>query len=289
MAASTSVLAPSNGSDAVGRLWMSAISNALSAAGWTTTSDTGQINLTTVVMTGATNTSVGYQIWQTNDGLTTWYLKIEYGSGNANASTPGIWLTIGTGTNGSGTLTGQTSTRRQIAASSNSASTYNCHFGGGTGWFTCMMYTQVSSATQYHFWFSIERTKDNTGADTSTGMSIVAGSAYATAFHQTVPASGTIWAADTTFIPMAFSRNASLIAGANIGTVPMLPQGQYHYPAALGVVGFYATDISNSSTFTLSRYGTNRTYVACRLANTNTIGPFGTAAGNAIYPALRYE
>jgi hypothetical protein len=88
--------------------------------GLTQTADTGQVNWTTVTYSSTANTSSGYEIYEFTDALQSTYpiyLKIEYGTGDdpaaANGS-PTIWLTVGQGSNGSGTLTGTLTTRTQI-------------------------------------------------------------------------------------------------------------------------------------------------------------------------------
>lgn len=108
-------------SDATFRAWGSALSAAIVAAGAgvTThpgkivpTTDTGQINWTTVTRPGV-STAAGYEIYKftdSNAGSAPVYIKLEYGTGTS-ATVPQIWVTVGTGSNGSGTLTGFTSTR----------------------------------------------------------------------------------------------------------------------------------------------------------------------------------
>lgn len=104
-------------SDATFRAWGLAFSTALQAAGTasgklTVTTDTGQINWATVTRPGV-STAAGYEIYKFADtlaGAAPIYLKIEYGTGGS-ATIPQMWITVGTGSNGSGTLTGSTSTR----------------------------------------------------------------------------------------------------------------------------------------------------------------------------------
>jgi hypothetical protein len=92
--------------DAGFRAWVSSIITQLAAVGLTQTSDTGQINTSTVTRPGSGNTSAGYTIWQFNDslqGTSPIYFKLEFGSGSA-AANPQMWVTVGTGTNGAGTI-----------------------------------------------------------------------------------------------------------------------------------------------------------------------------------------
>lgn len=94
-------------SDAAFRAHGSELNAKLVLVGCVQQADTGQINWTTVTRAGI-SASAGYEIWKTPAGNVTF--KLEYGSGNAT-TVPAHWLTFGTGSNGSGTLTGQLSTR----------------------------------------------------------------------------------------------------------------------------------------------------------------------------------
>lgn len=97
-------------SDAGFRAWGSGIDTGLAAAGLVQTADTGQINWVTVTRP-AVNTVGGYTIWRLASSAM--YFKLEYGTNNG-ATSPDIFITAGTGSNGSGTITGQTSTRASI-------------------------------------------------------------------------------------------------------------------------------------------------------------------------------
>jgi hypothetical protein len=96
-----------NDTDARFRAWAQFVHDVLSNGGWVQTADSGQIDLTTALKPGATNTKVGYEIWGMSDSLQSTapiYLKIAYGSGASNSNTIGLWFAIGTGTDGAGNL-----------------------------------------------------------------------------------------------------------------------------------------------------------------------------------------
>lgn len=97
--------------DAGFRTYISEIITKFAAAGLVQTADTGQIDTSTVVRPAA-NTSAGYTIWRFADS--TIYFKLEFGSSNGSTSSPQFWLTVGTGSNGSGTIAGQTTTRARL-------------------------------------------------------------------------------------------------------------------------------------------------------------------------------
>jgi hypothetical protein len=103
--------------DAFFRAWGSDLSASFAEVGLVKTADTGQIDWTTVLRPTTTDTAAGYEIWRYTDS--TVFLKIEYGTRNSSG-TPGLWLTVGQGSNGSGTLTGAVSARTVCASGSTS-------------------------------------------------------------------------------------------------------------------------------------------------------------------------
>lgn len=102
------------------RLWGSKLSAALQACGLLQTADTGQINWTTVAYSNTASFSSGYEIYQFTDELQATspvFIRIDYGTGNqpgVATGSPSIWVTVGTGTDGAGNLTGVVSTQEQI-------------------------------------------------------------------------------------------------------------------------------------------------------------------------------
>lgn len=97
---------------------------AVNAGIFAQTADTGQLATPVVAARPGTNTAAGYWIFKLNDSVssTPLYFKIEPGTGSA-ATTPQFWLTVGTGTNGAGTLTGSVNTRSVVGAGTGPVST----------------------------------------------------------------------------------------------------------------------------------------------------------------------
>jgi len=105
------------------RTWVAAIIAQLTAIGLTQTADTGQINTATVTTPAVINTAQGYAIFRYNDTLhatSPIFFKLEFGSGGA-ITTPSMWLTVGKGTNGAGTII--TTVRARIQRSLNANAT----------------------------------------------------------------------------------------------------------------------------------------------------------------------
>lgn len=164
-----------NSTDANFISWAKAISDAFIAFGWTRTADTGQINWGTVTRPLSGNTAQGYEIFALNDTLQAtapFYLKIEYGSGSST-NNPGLWLTLGTGTNGAGALSGTTTARLQVGCPSSVNAVQTCKFAGDNNRFVCALWPEYNNASNL-IAFGIERTHDGDGDDTDTAAVVFA-------------------------------------------------------------------------------------------------------------------
>lgn len=181
MTTSTTSTPVSNASSTTFRLWGLENNVALTAIGLTQTADTGQINWATVALPGAGNTQAGFEIWRFNDTLQSTspvFLKIDYGTGSSTA-VPMIGLTIGQGSNGSGTLTGTLSTRVAETAQGGISSTitnatsfwcYNATAGFlGVGWKYGVNSGLVAANTALGG-FTLERSCDTTGTSTADAV-----------------------------------------------------------------------------------------------------------------------
>lgn len=114
------------------RVWVAEIIAQLLAVGLTQTTDTGQINTATVARPGV-NTSGGYAIFRFNDtsqSASPIFMRIEFGTGGS-ANNPQMWITVGTSTNGAGTITGTALDRVAMCADTaptSTATTYISRF-----------------------------------------------------------------------------------------------------------------------------------------------------------------
>jgi len=144
----------------------------LAAVGLIQTADTGQINWTTVTRP-ATNTIAGYEIWRFADS--TLFLKIAYGTG-PTATTPQMWITVGTGSNGSGTLTGATSTQAIFTSGSSPISTatvYTSRICRIADAMSLIWKEAMTSIGSIGGMFCVGKTVDGTGAATTTGFGVL--------------------------------------------------------------------------------------------------------------------
>src|SRR5690606_13847763 len=93
-------------------------------AGMVQTADSGQLGPPVGASRPSTNTAAGYWVFRFDDtqqASMPLYLKVEVGTAGSS-STPMTWLTVGTGTNGSGSLTGVVTTRRAAMSNSSASS-----------------------------------------------------------------------------------------------------------------------------------------------------------------------
>lgn len=92
--------------------------NLISTAGLVQTSDTGQVNTTTVTRTTGP-TPNAYSIWRNPNS--TMYFKFQFGNLGINGNTqPGMMMQVGEGSSGAGALTGAVSTAAYMTNGSSS-------------------------------------------------------------------------------------------------------------------------------------------------------------------------
>jgi hypothetical protein len=184
MATRTSSLAPTNVSDTTFRLWINEIHNSLIAFGWVQTSDTGQINFSTVTRPTAINTYQGYAVYRMGDSLQATcavYMRLDFGTGGtADCCSIKIRLTIGS-TDGAGTLTGNVSTLITTSTTTGNASAFACRCSGSTSSFR--MHFWSTSISGCGWTFAVDRDRDASGAETSLGINILSCWPFTTASY----------------------------------------------------------------------------------------------------------
>lgn len=262
------------------RAWGSEFNTKLALVGMVQTADTGQINWTTTTLPIA-NTINGYEIWRLSSSNL--YFKLSYGTGNAT-NAPVIQMQVGTGSNGSGTLTGTLSTNvdgRTVGSTNLSSSVTNFQsylcatadylyigwkFGG---------YTSAPSGASV--FLLAARTVDSTGAATSVGYQVIGGNG-ASGFVQNVATTAGVVGTATAFnsasnFTMVFGATGAIPAtsqdgsGNNqaflwwfsiLGTTPVLPM--------LHGATILQGDLANGSTASLTLVGsTPHTYIGAGL------------------------
>ena len=168
---------PTLGVDPHFRNFVASYRAALIAAGFVRTSDSGQIDPTTVVRP-STSQVAGYEIWRFNDAAQATkpiFFKFEYGTGTTIARWV-FFITIGTGSDGAGNITGIRIPRIALSQTANSAVLSDVWVAGGEGYLASGLWASVSAGSVSLGWI-IERLRLSTGlSDTSNdGAGIVFG------------------------------------------------------------------------------------------------------------------
>lgn len=258
--------------DAAFRTWGSELNTKFAAVGMVQTADTGQINWTTAVR-AAINTAAGYEIWRLSSSNL--FFKIEYGSGSAQTN-PSFWITVGTGSNGSGTLTGQLSSRTQISQSTTSVvstvTNYQSWLCATANYFGLSWKVGSGVAQTARLFLTAMQTVDNTGAANSIGYFVTANVNNASCLAQCVATTAGVTgsAATTQNFYMVFNNISGAPASSQdgsgnnqaflwwfsiLGTAPMAP--------LLHAASILNADLTQGSTASMTLVGsTPHTYIA---------------------------
>jgi hypothetical protein len=248
--------------DAGYRAWGTAVNAAIAASGLVQTSDTGQINWTTVTKPTAATTVKGYEIWRFNDSLQSTapvFIKIEYSSGgNTSGNNQQLLFTVGTATNGAGTITGNTM-GTSVSASSKVTNTtqstnpaqpiWACHTAGSS---LIIVGPHVAGYSTQACMFSLSRTVDSTGALTGEGLYMWYGF-------------------NSVSSPYGAHRWLNFSAGTNSGSVTLYAAASPQIPTAL----FDTADTIN----VLSHYVVGIPYPVCGVVSTRDLAKGGLKTG----------
>jgi hypothetical protein len=255
-------------------------SDSFESAGWTKQGDSGQIDWASVSAPGAANTSQGYEIRSASgSGI---YLKIEYGSGGATYS-KGFWLTIGTGTDSAGTITGTLLTRLQISSStgfSGASARAGDDFISGATTRLSAAWTDDTNAT-YGGFFALQKTHDLSLSEDSYGWWLY--TAYSGGCNPY--AIGAMNYNGGSLNPGTVRLRSAVGDASNIPVVPcMMPHPLYGHVAM--------RDILFAPTALVTHQGSNsiagRTYLTA-LAGTTSSSYFGATLAFNHSILMRYE
>lgn len=283
--AATTTLVNTVTTDAAFRTWGSAYNAKWAAMGLVQTSDTGQINWTTVTAALAINTIQGYEVWRFNDALQSTapvFIKMSYGSG-ASVNNGSITFQVGSGSNGTGGLTGVLSTAQQVQCTATVGAI--THYWSGDTNRAAFAATGASAATS--MFFSIERSVDASGALTSEacflayrGTSLLGQQGWNTV---TGPTTAT-W--ETSFGAMGPSLAPFGTFGTEIAIYPVFYNKGVFFPPGYAIHVYENILVTANSPVTFTVYGGSHTYMPLGSANFGSAGRGGFSA-----PALmmRYE
>jgi hypothetical protein len=156
------------------------LSDLFTAVGFIKSADTGQVDWNTTIANPAVGSWVNYEIRRFNDSLQSAcpiFMRIDYGYSGNNSNNFGqpysLQISIGTGSNGAGTLTGVVLSNFAIVSPQSGRSLFA---SGGEGWFSFLPgYVPSFNSTNApnNGCINIERTRDAAGNYTATGFTIV--------------------------------------------------------------------------------------------------------------------
>ena len=278
MALATFSAAMTNATDAQFRAWGKAISDSLQAVGIVKTADSGQINWAAVAAPTAINTKVGYEIYRFNDTIQSTapvFIKLSFGSGGSS-SYPSLWISVGTGSDGSGTLTGEILTEKQNdTGSAGSASTATTHYVSGSSNRFVIALQGLSS--NYQSVLTVERTHNSSGSDTSDGVMVnrIAKSNLVDSQHYLLFSDSSV-----VTVPKISCLTPVGLSGAKSPDINLYPVRFFtpgEGPMSNCLVGYISGDFAVNSSYTVSVLGIDRTF------RTMLAGPSSSGYGATTY------
>jgi hypothetical protein len=295
--------------------WAQAISAFFATATWTQSTDTGQVNWSTISAVPGTGAYV-YEIWQPNDGLTNFYVKMEYGNVSGSANCPSLRITISSATNGAGTpsglVMGPTACGTTVFTAPSTTTQYECDLSGAPGRINAMMWRNGANNCQQAF--GIERSLNSGGSYTGSHVTlIVAGWCGGNNNNNVIQQSLVLGVGVYPFPGSSANRQNNpggglyarfFSAEASSGPTSSAFNGSIPFDTAAPLVGFFDypltmfgvaahADIVEGVTFSATLYGASRTFMPSKnsaffFANPYSFGTnFGTAFGSAL--CMRYD
>lgn len=284
--------------DAQFRTWVDDLRDDIVAVGLVQTADTGQIDTTTVLAPTAANQNRGYMMFRSDDALTNWYMKIEFGSATYGALSPWIRISFGWTTDGAGTFTGlqKSAVIIPIIAGANNGLTaavcWFCYSGGAFA--MCLNQTKTTGTNGMNWLITCDRYRDETGAPNTDGFQITAccdsnggylninaASSGSRNMSHAVPASGGVpnFEATEFTYPVHPIRTTTWSRAGRIGLVPVGGWDGGPTPLTIASVIYLGLDMTNGTIFKCSMHGVEHEF---RATNVN-------ASTYAVYFAMLWD
>lgn len=239
-------------------LWGGVFDAFITAHGWTYTAQTGDGDPNTGTP-GSAGTYPVFRVYSTTVSGETWYMRIDYGY---TTNGPSLKVQLGSGVNGSGTLTGQTSTLQTLAFTSNELTTNKFYaISSATGRLSFMVGGVGTSSGGAMWYFVIHGGVDVTGA-MSSGVDYLHNNANSD-LTQNIPVSGTVPGTIATF-PCNQSTLASNVIGSHTMTFHPFTWNEAggNNPTPAMMIGGTTDFPTAGITVTATLYGSTRTFLA---------------------------
>jgi hypothetical protein len=247
--------------------------------------ESGSAGVVTIQTTAPGAAAFFYEIWTPNDGLTNFFVKVEYGN-YSGTNSPDVRITLSSLTNGAGTPAGLISTVFPIHNNTitpvSTTTPFECDFSGAPGRFGAMMWRNASSPLP--LMFVIERSLNSVGAYTGAHVTLVLvgnaangnPSGWPSMSQQSLlfgvgpgPTNTRSSGGNgpTLAIRPPIYNGVTTALNNNITFDTVSPQvGYFDYPLTAVGLGL-AIDFVEGVTFTATVYGSARTYMISRTGN----------------------
>lgn len=282
----------------------------VTTGGWLLSTETGDTAPASLAHPTTTNQKKGFRVYKTNDALTQVYMRIDYGStGAANGNGFGMWITLGTGSDGAGNLSGIFLNGGSASAATVGSATgtttgttgaVNSYGSADTGRVQIGLF--VSSTVANIVALSIERARDSSGnqiddllfACTVGNTTNIFGLSPVAACMETslycIVSGGTQPTAELGLAFILTRNNPSETFSNPVGAgIAQYFKGASQ-PPGVGVVIVNSSDVSVEGNFPMTIYGSSITY-----QHLNSLQPaVSTAASTAVAAThrrvcLRYD
>lgn len=266
------------------------ISAMLDAIGMAKTADTGQMVVSSLTVPSVSTYPV-YEIRSWTDSVGTLYMKWEYGVGN-NTTRPYHRITIGTGSNGSGTITGAIFTQHVFGGSSTGAAAY-----GATPQFACLSSGAFAivlngSGTCGQFFFMYDRQRNSAGTAVAGGhytISNVHGGAVTARTRVDSPVVDRTCATGMHLFNPNYSPTVSMSGlGLEASTQDLMPLfGSYPDPAVqLCGISYWQGEATYLQPITATVCGASHTFLGLMLGAATLPVAYGSAGSANTYAGL---
>lgn len=249
-----------------GKEWMTLMSTMLDTIGLTKTADTGQVVLASASQLSSPTTWPYYEVRSWDDGYGVIFMKIEYGQDTSGWNS--YQITLGTGSDGAGSITGIVMPRFKMSGGNSGNTTVATHFASRVG----TAITLYSNQILLHF--SIDRQRDANGvpiAGTYYFTYSANASGYCTAHRFIKPSIGrdvTLGGSAAASIFNGGHPASSLGLGTCLALSPykmdVFPQWGVWPEISVqpGIVGVLTTDmqVANNQEFMATFFGVSRRY-----------------------------
>jgi hypothetical protein len=241
----------------------------VTTGGWTVTADTGQTLPSALLIPTAQNVKMGFRIYQMTDALSATYpvvMKVDYGSSQFNGSMVKIWVTVGMGSDGIGNITNVmvNSLGCAVGTNASSATDLTNSYGSASPGRMCFgLFVSESASLNYQLIFSIERSKNDIGADNGDGILITLTNGLNSGVDSTQYGiyANTLQPAQETGVAYIMTmQNPSQSFDGSVGAGVISHFKGIAQQPGIGMIIMNSADVPPEGTFVLNIYGANHAY-----------------------------